>query len=326
MAFSNPGGLQFPPGLRSTIGGSSTSSLTASSRPSTPSLRHHPYAGVRPSSMNQPASGSTSNSSGSHSAPTTSATSSPLPTQNTGPNHPPSHENDNFRVTTHSITFSFEIPGIRVQGGSFSLPRGMGTPSPASNNANTPTTGNQEQPNTNELPFPSGFIFGTGFPLGPMGPSMGPFGGGGTNGSSAGSRSRRTKKKWVLPEGASLRSVVEAKERAAGLRCDDISCWFGPEDDDEEEDEKVFKVRPERVFLSKPSSQVASGHGEPSCMHRFHPECLLVASRVADSQLNEAIDRGDEGASLEAACPFCRNHGVMSVAEWRHCKQLTEQL
>ncbi|KAG8753311.1 hypothetical protein FRC14_006148 [Serendipita sp. 396] len=329
----NFGGSQMPTGLRSTVGGSSTSSLTTSSRPSTPSLRHHPYAGMRPSSStNQNASNTPSSGlSGSGNSGTSATTNSSNPDST----QPQSRRNENFRVTTHTISFSFEIPGVRLQGGTFSLPTDPRSPASAStpDNTTTPATGNQWQPPMNGFPFPPPFMFGPGPAFGAMGPTTGMFGGMGMGLGGAppeGGRSRRAKKKWVAPDGASLRSVVEAKERTAGLRCDDVSCWFGPEDDDEEDvDNKPPKVRPERVLLTKepkPGGSTGDAQRELSCVHGFHPECLLVASRIADSRLNEAIDIGEEGALLEAACPFCRTHGVMSVAEWRHCKQLTEQL
>ncbi|PVF96144.1 hypothetical protein CPB86DRAFT_660196, partial [Serendipita vermifera] len=129
-------------------------------------------------------------------------------------------------------------------------------------------------------------------------------------------RSDRPKKKWVPPEGTSLRSVVESKERDIGLRCHDVTCLWGPEDDDESINNPLEEsmIKKERMWLRKRGDP-----GEPACQHRFHPECLLVASRISDPFLEEAISRsdGDEDEELEAGCPFCRVRGVMRRSLWR---------
>ena len=77
-----------------------------------------------------------------------------------------------------------------------------------------------------------------------------------SSGSSGPSRSQR--KKRVCPEGTRVRSLVEAKEREVGLRCDDLSCMCGPEDG-AEDDVATAPALPlaslssaaERVYLHK---------------------------------------------------------------------------
>jgi hypothetical protein len=159
------------------------------------------------------------------------------------------------------------------------------------------------------------------FGMGPVPPTG--FGPGVGAGATRPSRSTRPKKKWVAPEGTSLRSVVEAKEREVGLRCDDVSCLWGPEDDDDLSTE--LKIREARVWLKKRGSD---GLLEPSCAHRFHPECLLVAGRVADQHLEEEIkeDGGNDAMLIEAACPFCRGRGALRRDEWKDARESVENM
>ncbi|CAG7855193.1 SubName: Full=Related to proteophosphoglycan ppg4-Leishmania braziliensis {ECO:0000313/EMBL:CCA74179.1} [Serendipita indica DSM 11827] len=311
--------------------GSSTSSFATGSRPSTPSFRHHPYASSRPSNQ--------ANNQTQAQEPESQETSANGGASN-GTNGNP---RDGF-MTTHTISFTFEIPlGLRV-------PRGApqnneATPGASQDESNRTQTEPGAQAQDGRAPpvfgLPPGFLFG-GLPFGaPFGfgpvPPFNPFdlgaGLGAAPGANAGSsRGRRQKKKWVAPEGSSLRSVVEAKEREVGLRCDDVSCLFGPEDEDEEDNgEQVdMGVKPERVYLKKPahshSDKGEMAAEEPACTHRLHPECLLVSSRIADPFLNDAIDKADEHDTLEVGCPICRTRGVLSVPEWRRLKRLADQV
>ncbi|KIM23476.1 hypothetical protein M408DRAFT_77542 [Serendipita vermifera MAFF 305830] len=141
----------------------------------------------------------------------------------------------------------------------------------------------------------------------------------GTTGVNRTERSRAPRKKWIAPEGTSLRSVIESKERQVGLRCDDVSCLYGPEDGDEENAD--VKIRTERTCLRK-----NPGSAEPSCMHTYHPECLLVASRVADIGLDREMDSDGPDEWLEVGCPFCRVHGGQEKREWRNHRELASRV
>jgi hypothetical protein len=127
----------------------------------------------------------------------------------------------------------------------------------------------------------------------------------------------RPRRKWVAPEGTSLRSVIESKERQVGLRCDDVSCLWAPEDGDDVTMEVT--IHPDRTYLRKTASD-----GVASCTHRYHPECLLVASRVAEAGLDREIDAVGGEEWLEVACPFCRVHGGQEKSEWKMYRDLAD--
>jgi hypothetical protein len=101
-----------------------------------------------------------------------------------------------------------------------------------------------------------------------------------------------------------------------------VSCLWGPEDDDDPEDRKT--VRMERVFLKKRTE--GSGAPTSTCTHRFHPECLLVSTRISEPMIDNEMGEGTEHEAIEVSCPRCRTRGAMEKAEWRHCKQLAESV
>ena len=177
---------------------------------------------------------------------------------------------------------------------------------------------------------------------------------GSSNGSNNGSgSSRQQRKKWVCPEGTSVRSLVEAKEREVGLRCDDLSCIRGPEDDDDVPTPTPTPTptpallpppsptsSAERMYLHKPLAAPerrrmrAEGVRvrESACAHAFHPECLVLSARSCDPGLREREERwaaqglgyadageGDVEAEVEVVCPRCRVRGALTLAEWTRC-------
>jgi len=158
------------------------------------------------------------------------------------------------------------------------------------------------------------------------------------------------RRKWVCPEGTSVRSLVEAKEREVGLRCDDLSCMCGPEDDDDSPTTSSssssspssslpsFLPSPaERTFLHKTLSTIEkrrmSEEGvrvrESACAHAFHADCLVMSARSFDpglrsreelwAQSNSNSEAEAEEVEIEIACPRCRVRGVLTLNEWRRC-------
>lgn len=119
---------------------------------------------------------------------------------------------------------------------------------------------------------------------------------------------------WMPPSapGPTLRQRVEAKERLAGLRCDDPSCGIGPSDED-----------PFPAAFSDPSSVsikrvgiFKEGVKEAVCHHVLHPACLVSADRCAGWGEE---DRGanDSGKRYEvASCPVCRSVGQVQREVW----------
>jgi hypothetical protein len=147
--------------------------------------------------------------------------------------------------------------------------------------------------------------------------------------------SRPQRKKWVCPEGTSVRLLVEAKEREVGLRCDDLSCMCGPEDDDDPPITSSSPSPAERIYLHKPLSTLEKRcmkeEGvrvkESACAHAFHAECLVMSARSFDPSLREREDlwaqtsgtAEAEEVEIEIACPRCRVRGVVTLTEWRRC-------
>jgi hypothetical protein len=179
------------------------------------------------------------------------------------------------------------------------------------------------------------------------------------NSSSGGRPAQR--KKWVCPEGTSVRSFVEAKEREVGLRCDDLSCMCGPEDDDDSTPPPSLSsssspsspppaslslssaaAAAERIFLHRPLSlpekqrMRAQDEGglrvrECACAHAFHAECLVVSARSFDPALRareeqwaESRGGGNEELEVEIACPRCRVRGFLTLAEWMRCVRVAD--
>ncbi|TFY72632.1 hypothetical protein EVG20_g386 [Dentipellis fragilis] len=125
----------------------------------------------------------------------------------------------------------------------------------------------------------------------------------------------REKRPWAPPPapGPSLRQRVEARERDAGLRCDDVTCGIGPSDEDPVPEllpgvGKMIHVRPHQ-------------HEDGAvCAHKFHPACLVVSERVAGwgQELEDDKEKMGEGeeAEVEVSCPVCRAVGVIPREEW----------
>ena len=161
-----------------------------------------------------------------------------------------------------------------------------------------------------------------------------------SNGNSSNSRPQR--KKWVCPEGTSVRSLVEAKEREVGLRCDDLSCMCGPEDDDDLPTISSSLSPAERIYLHKPLSTLEKRRmkeegvrvRQSACAHAFHAECLVMSARSFDpglrgrEELWAQSDNNTSGATeaeeveIEIACPRCRVRGVVTLNEWRRCARV----
>jgi Ring finger domain len=164
------------------------------------------------------------------------------------------------------------------------------------------------------------------------------------------------RKKWVCPEGTSVRSLIEAKEREVGLRCDDLCCMCGPDDDDDPavpplsssfSPSALLVLSPaERTYLHKPLSAPEKRRmrkegvrvRESACAHAFHAECLVVSARSYDPGLREreelrAQTQGLTGRAGEneadedeiaITCPRCRVRGVLTLSEWRRCVWVTD--
>jgi hypothetical protein len=141
---------------------------------------------------------------------------------------------------------------------------------------------------------------------GGRGPESGqPMGPGGTN------HGPEVPREWVPPPapGHTLRQRVEAKERKAGLRCDDPSCGIGPSDED------PFPV----VFDTPDSSStkrvaIRRGGGDgAACGHVFHPACLVSADRCSGWG---AEDRPCDDEYKVVSCSVCRSVGKVEKEVW----------
>ena len=145
---------------------------------------------------------------------------------------------------------------------------------------------------------------GTGQPTGPT-PTPGP---GGVNHEPG------APPEWVPPSapGPTLRQRVEAKERQAGLRCDDPSCGIGPSDED-----------PFPAVFSDPYSPSINRVGilreareEAVCDHVFHPACLVSADRCAGwGEKDRPTNNGGEEYEV-VSCPVCRSIGKVQREVW----------
>ncbi|KAF9644069.1 hypothetical protein BDM02DRAFT_3077395, partial [Thelephora ganbajun] len=123
-----------------------------------------------------------------------------------------------------------------------------------------------------------------------------------------------TPREWTPPPapGPTLRQRVEAKERQAGLRCDDPSCGIGPSDEDPFPQVFSDPNSPpiKRVRISK------GGEDEAVCGHFFHPACLVSADRCAGwgEEDRPTNDGGDECEVV--SCPVCRSVGKVQREVW----------
>ena len=121
-------------------------------------------------------------------------------------------------------------------------------------------------------------------------------------------------REWMPPPapGPTLRQRVEAKERQAGLRCNDPSCGIGPSDEDPIPE--VFND------LSSPSIKRAGilkdGGEEAVCGHVFHPSCLVSADRCAGwGERDRPTNDGGEEYEV-VSCPVCRSVGKVPREVW----------
>ena len=118
---------------------------------------------------------------------------------------------------------------------------------------------------------------------------------------------------WMPPSapGPTLRQRVEAKERHAGLRCDDPSCGIGPSDED-----------PFPAVFSDPNSPsikrvgILKEDGEVVCGHVLHPACLVSADRCAGwGERDRPTNDGGEEYEV-VSCPVCRSVGQVQKGVW----------
>ena len=307
--FRRDRSAQEPPVAGPSNSGPATSPPSAaSSRPPTP--RHHPYANARPATNTRSTSTLGVPTPGPSEGATTLSFGSEV-----------NNRNGRMSITRHSITFNLAMPLASF----INMPGIVPTAAPNTENDNANGALPQQQPADPAPPrFPdffNGMLFGMGSfgntPGGPGDPAAGAAPGGVGTGRTE--RNRAPRKKWVAPEGTTLRSVIESKERQVGLRCDDVSCLWGPEDEDELDAD--IKFRADRTYLHK-----ALNDNEASCGHRFHPECLLVSSRIADAGLDREMNNPGSGEWLEVGCPFCRVHGGLEKREWRMHREFADSV
>lgn len=139
-----------------------------------------------------------------------------------------------------------------------------------------------------------------------MGPDMNP-GPGNANREPEGPR------EWFPPSapGPTLRQRVEAKERNAGLRCDDPSCGIGPSDEDpfpeafDDSDSPSIK----RIGILK-------NRDEAVCGHIFHPSCLVSADRCAGWGEKDRPSQDSDEEFEVVSCPVCRGVGNVPMEVW----------
>ena len=117
-------------------------------------------------------------------------------------------------------------------------------------------------------------------------------------------------REWMPPPapGPTLRQRIEAKERKAGLRCDDPSCGIGPSDE----------VPFPEAFYNQNSPSIKrvpilnDGGDEAVCGHFFHPACLVSADRCAGWG---AFKEGPHEYEV-VGCPVCRSVGKVQREVW----------
>lgn len=153
------------------------------------------------------------------------------------------------------------------------------------------------------------------FAGGGRGPGMGqPTGSAPTPGPGGVNHVPETPTEWMPPSapGPTLRQRVEAKERQAGLRCDDPSCGIGPSDED-----------PFPTVFSDPNSSsvkrvgiLKEGGEEAVCCHVLHPACLVSADRCAGwGERDRPTNDGSEENEV-VSCPVCRSVGQVQREVW----------
>ena len=153
------------------------------------------------------------------------------------------------------------------------------------------------------------------FAGGGRGPEMGqPTGPTPTPGAGGMNHEPEVSREWIPPPapGPTLRQRVEARERQAGLRCDDPSCGIGPSDED-----------PVPEVFNDPSSpsielvEISKDDGPGAvCGHVFHPACLVSADRCAGwGEEDRPTNDGSEKYEV-VSCPVCRSVGKVKREVW----------
>lgn len=153
------------------------------------------------------------------------------------------------------------------------------------------------------------------FAGGGRGPEMGqPTGPTPTPGAGGMNYEPEVSREWIPPPapGPTLRQRVEARERQAGLRCDDPSCGIGPSDED-----------PVPEVFNDPSSpsielvEISKDDGPGAvCGHVFHPACLVSADRCAGwGEEDRPTNDGSEKYEV-VSCPVCRSVGKVKREVW----------
>jgi len=135
-----------------------------------------------------------------------------------------------------------------------------------------------------------------------------------TPGPGGANREPEAPMEWVPPSapGPTLRQRVEAKERLAGLRCDDPSCGIGPSDED-----------PFPTAFNDPNSAsvkrvgiLKEGVKEVVCHHVLHPAFLVSADRCAGwGEEDRSTNNGSKSYEV-ANCPVCRSVGQVQREVW----------
>ena len=127
-------------------------------------------------------------------------------------------------------------------------------------------------------------------------------------------REPETPREWMPPPapGPTLRQRVEAKERTAGLRCDDPSCSIGPSDEDPfpETFNDPNSLSIKRVKILK------DGEDAAVCQHFFHPACLVSADRCAGWGEKDRPSQDDDHEYEVVSCPVCRSIGKVQMDVW----------
>ena len=140
-----------------------------------------------------------------------------------------------------------------------------------------------------------------------------------------------------LPRWHSVRLLVEAKERQAGPRGNNLSCIWVEGNDGAPILILMSALFPPSSPASSLSGCTSTSRSQPSSdgtcgprarAHAFHTECLVVSARncapgvwdreerwAAQGRSLLACDAGD--VEVEISCPQCGVRGVLTPAEWR---------
>ena len=237
----------------------------------------------------------------------------------------------NFDIV-FSVPFEGAMDGSADQG-PVPIPGGipMGPIPGATANVNMNANANANQ-NTGPRPHaePEGLLFsiiGGTVPLNFRPPGMGGGVGTGPRTTTVPPPTPQQRKEWTLPPppGLTLRQRVEKKEREAGLRCSDISCEFGPTDEDptpevsagyNTEDVSTMPKALKQVSMRAAKGDTLVGVQSAVCEHRFHPACLVRSERVNGWVRSDDVEKGHVMEEVSVECPVCRAGGYISRQEW----------